>query len=76
MNFLTSKTAQDIFLGLVRHIGTGTGGILVAAGYLQSNQVNSWLGSICFIGGVTWSAWQKYEANKKLTTTANNTKAV
>jgi hypothetical protein len=58
---LVSSFAQDLFKAGIRHFATFGGGWLVAHGILQSDQLNSWLGSICFLGGVAWSAWDKYQ---------------
>lgn len=56
-----STFMKNLFAGAVRHCATFGGGWLVAHGVLQSNQLSSWVGSICFLGGVGWSAWDKYQ---------------
>jgi len=56
-----SSLIQDIFFGIVRHAATFGGGWLIAHGILQSNQLSGWIGSICFLGGVAWSAIEKFE---------------
>jgi hypothetical protein len=58
---LASSFVKDIFLGLVRHFASFGGGWLLAHGLLQNDQLSGWIGSICFLGGVAWSAFEKYE---------------
>jgi hypothetical protein len=61
---LASSFVKDIFLGLVRHAATFGGGWLVAHGLLQNDQMSGWIGSICFLGGIAWSAFEKYERTR------------
>lgn len=56
-----SSFAKDLFSGFVRHLATFGGGWLIAHGAMTSDQMNGWIGSICFLGGILWSLWDKYE---------------
>jgi hypothetical protein len=58
---LDSGFVRDLFQGLVRHVATASGGFLAAHGLLAGNQLSGWIGSICFLGGIAWSAWDKYQ---------------
>jgi hypothetical protein len=58
---LDSAFAKNLFAGAVRHFATFAGGWLIAHGILQNNQLNGWIGSICFLGGIAWSAWDKWQ---------------
>ncbi|MGH6889096.1 MAG: hypothetical protein ACREHF_07870 [Rhizomicrobium sp.] len=55
-----SSFAKNVFAGLVRHAATFGGGWLLAHGLIANDQLNGWIGSICFLGGIAWSAWDKY----------------
>ncbi len=62
---------QDILLGIVRHTATGVGGWMMANGYLGcehvsqcSTSVDGWLGSVMFLAGLGWSAYEKYRRVK------------
>ena len=59
MSFFSSLLG-DVAQGVVRHLATASGGWLLAHGLLQASQLNDWLGSVIFIGGVAWSAYEKY----------------
>jgi hypothetical protein len=61
---LASSFVRDIFLGLVRHFATFGGGWLLAHGFIENNQMSGWVGSVCFLGGIAWSAFEKIERNK------------
>ena len=56
-----SSFARNIFAGLVRHAATFGGGWLIAHGLLTRDQINGWIGSICFLGGIAWSAFDKWQ---------------
>jgi len=58
---LDSSFVKNLFAGAVRHFATFGGGWLIAHGILQDNQLNGWIGSICFLGGLAWSAWDKWQ---------------
>jgi hypothetical protein len=61
---LTSPFVRDLFLGIVRHFATFGGGWLIAHGVLQNDQLSGWIGSVCFLGGIAWSAIEKYERSR------------
>jgi hypothetical protein len=63
---LVSSFVKDLFAGAVRHFATFGGGWLIAHGILQNSQLNGWIGSVCFLGGVAWSAWDKYQRAGKI----------
>lgn len=63
---LASSFARDMFAGVVRHAATFGGGWLIAHGIIAQNQYNDWIGSICFLGGVLWSAWDKWNRAGKI----------
>jgi hypothetical protein len=42
-------------------IATFGGGWLVAHGIMANSQMSGWIGSVCFLGGIAWSAFEKYE---------------
>ncbi|HTT82312.1 MAG TPA: hypothetical protein VMF67_02415 [Rhizomicrobium sp.] len=63
---LTSSFVRDLFAGAVRHFATAAGGWLMAHGVLQNNQMAGWIGSICFLGGIAWSAWDKYQRTGRI----------
>lgn len=56
-----SGFVKNFFAGATRHVATFCGGWLIAHGVLQNNQLNGWIGSICFLGGIAWSAWDKWQ---------------
>ena len=58
---MISGLLQDIALGAVRHIATASGGWLMAHGYLANDQLSGWIGSLCFLAGIAWSAFEKIE---------------
>jgi hypothetical protein len=35
-------------------------------GLLTNDQLNGWIGSICFLGGIAWSAWDKWQREGRL----------
>lgn len=56
-----SSFAKDIFAGIVRHFATFGGGWLLAHGLITGDQMNGWIGSVCFLGAIAWSAWDKWQ---------------
>lgn len=60
----TSTFARDIFFGVVRHFATAGGGWLVAHGIMQANQIDGWAGSVFFLAGLAWSAFEKCERTR------------
>lgn len=45
---------------ILQAVAQGSGMWLAAHGFLTGNQVNGWVGSIVFLGGVAWSAFEKF----------------
>ncbi len=53
---------HDQILGLIRHILTAVGGVLVAKGIADEGTVTTVVGGLIGIGGAIWSWWDKREA--------------
>lgn len=49
----------DILLGIVRHILTAVGGILVAHGWTDAAGLNAAVGALMTLAGFAWSIWHK-----------------
>jgi len=57
---------KDLTLGVLRHVFTFVGGIVVLAGYFSTSIIQVFVGLlIALIGGV-WSVVDKYKGEKKL----------
>jgi hypothetical protein len=50
---------NEILLGLVRHILTAIGGVLVAKGSVDQSTVETVIGGIVAIVGAAWSVFSK-----------------
>ena len=50
---------MDILLGVLRHILTGLGGVLVAKGLADDSGVGEAAGAVCTLIGFGWSVWHK-----------------
>jgi hypothetical protein len=50
---------RDAILGIVRHILTTGGGVLVTNGTLTSEQLQTGAGSLIVLVGIIWSVWAK-----------------
>lgn len=50
---------NEILLGLVRHILTAIGGVLVAKGSVDQSTVETVIGGIVAIVGAVWSVFSK-----------------
>lgn len=50
---------KDIIFGIVRHLLTVFGGILVSKGYTDETTVTSVVGAVMTIVGFVWSIWNK-----------------
>jgi hypothetical protein len=61
---LASSFVRDILFGIIRHFATFGGGWLVAHGLLENSQLSGWVGSVCFLGGIAWSAFEKYQRHQ------------
>lgn len=55
-----------MIVGLVlRHLLTFGGGAAVTHGVATGGDVELIVGAITTLGGLLWSAWQKYQANQQ-----------
>lgn len=63
---LTSSFVKDMFFGALRHLATAGGGWLIAHGFLTNDQRNGWTGCVFFLGGIAWSAWDKWEREGRI----------
>lgn len=52
----------DIILGILRHVLTGVGGVLVAKGWADDSSLGEAAGAICTLVGFGWSVWHKRQA--------------
>lgn len=50
--------------GVLRHLLTTGGGVLVADGYISEDMLNQTVGAITTLAGVGWSLWEKWKADK------------
>lgn len=64
---------SDQILGIVRHLLTTLGGMAIANGFLNSNQVTDAVGAIMALVGIGWSIRQKTHERQltKAITTVN-----
>jgi hypothetical protein len=53
------EALKPILAGLVRHLLTTAGGMLVAGGYMDSSDEASFIGGGMVVAGIIWSWWQK-----------------
>lgn len=60
----------DLIQGLVRHLLTTAGGVLVTDGVLNTDQLNQGAGAVCVLIGIAWSAWNKYQHQRQLAESA------
>ena len=49
--------------GILRHILTTAGGVLVAKGYLEEGMLQEVIGAVLTLAGVAWSMWEKRSAS-------------
>lgn len=49
----------QMVLGIIRHLLTTAGGVLIANGYTDATGVQSIVGGICTALGVAWSMYHK-----------------
>lgn len=56
----------DIILGILRHVLTGAGSVLVAKGYTDAAGLEQAIGAILTIVGIIWSAAHKKGVEKKI----------
>jgi hypothetical protein len=50
---------SEVLGGIVRHILTALGGILVTKGYVEAGQVELIVGAVATLAGVAWSIFAK-----------------
>ena len=60
----------DLIQGLVRHLLTTAGGVLVADGVLNTDQLNQGAGALCVLIGIAWSAYNKHQHQQQLAAAA------
>lgn len=53
---------KDQVLGLVRHVLTFVGGIIIAKGLVDEGQVTELIGGVMTLAGTVWSVWIKKAA--------------
>ena len=58
--------SQALIMGIVRHVLTTGGGVLVTDGVLTASQSSDAVGALCVLAGLAWSLWNKYEHKKAL----------
>lgn len=51
--------------GVLRHVLTTAGGVLVTDGYISADTLNTSVGAIITLGGAGWSIWEKWKATKE-----------
>lgn len=54
--------SQDQILGIVRHVLTGLGGVLIAKGVIDAGMAEQVIGAVISLAGVVWSIWAKKAA--------------
>jgi hypothetical protein len=59
---------QDQVTGIIRHLGTLLGGVLLARGNFDAATIQSVVGAIATIGGLAWSVMSKLPAPTPPTT--------
>lgn len=50
---------RDMWLGLLRHVLTAAGGILVARGAVDAGTMEMAVGGAVTLGAAGWSVWEK-----------------
>ena len=53
---------QEQILGIIRHVLTFGGGLIVAKGYADEGTVTTVVGGVITIVGAIWSMWGKKKA--------------
>ena len=61
---------QDEILGIIRHLLTALGGVLVTKGYVDGAGLDTIVGALVAVAGVAWSVYQKRQAAKALAASA------
>jgi hypothetical protein len=57
---------QSIILGLLRNVAALAGGWLVAHGVANAADEQSFIGSVCFLGALGFTAYDKLVVHKKI----------
>lgn len=57
---------QDDVMGILRHVLTTGGGVLVTDGYLSASQSQDAVGAILVLLGIAWSLWNKQQHRQAL----------
>lgn len=52
----------EVILGIIRHLLTAGGGVLVSNGILEAGQVETAVGAVLALVGIVWSVWDKKKA--------------
>jgi hypothetical protein len=50
---------KEVLFGIIRHVLTGAGSVLVAKGYTDQAGIEQAVGALLTIGGLVWSATHK-----------------
>ena len=50
---------RDMWLGVVRHVLTGLGGVFVTLGTIDADTANTLVGAAVTLGGIAWSVADK-----------------
>jgi hypothetical protein len=57
--------AKTMIFGLIRHALTTSGGYFVGTGLIGADDYSAALGAVMTLGGILWSAFEKYQAHRK-----------
>ena len=57
---------KALVLGAVRTFAASSGGWLVLHGYMAQDQTAGWIGSVCFIAALAFSAYDKLRVENKI----------
>ena len=57
---------QEVILGIIRHVLTGAGSVLVAKGYTDAAGLESAVGAVLTLAGLIWSAMHKKGVEKQI----------
>lgn len=57
---------QEEILGIIRHLLTALGGVLVTKGVVDSGTVEAVVGGLLAIGGAVWSVYHKKQTAKAI----------
>lgn len=57
---------QDTILGILRHVLTTAGGVLVSDGLVSQSQLADGAGALCVLIGIGWSVYNKIQHRRQL----------